>query len=74
MARKKYKVLSYSGDHVVHEVKTSQNIFNSSHLKKAERVAKNCNAGGGFNGHTPGFFMCPIDYKYGEELYDEESR
>ena len=67
MARKKYKVLTFSGDHVVHEVKTSQNIFNSSYLKKAEQIARNCNTGGGFDGYTPTFFVHKINYRYDEE-------
>lgn len=69
MARKKYRVDSYSNNHTVHEIKTSQNILHTSYLRIAERVAKNCNAGGGFNGYTPSFFIQRIDYKY-----DEESR
>ena len=73
MARKKYKVLTYLDNHVVHEVKTSQNIFDTSYFKKAEQVAKNCSAGGGFNGHTPSFFARRMTYKYNEEFYDEES-
>ena len=71
MARKKYKVLTYSDNHVVHEVKTSLNIFNTSYFRKAEQVANNCNTGGGFNGHTPGFFVQQMTYKYNEDLYDE---
>jgi hypothetical protein len=52
-----YKVINKSNVSDVLEIETNQIIKNNIPTQKAKELCRHLNFGGGFDGHTPAFFL-----------------